>query len=138
MKKGNKNCRVWFALTEEELAELDQKYKATTCRSMSDYVRARLFEGSVTVLYRDQSLDDFLPIAGNIRDQLEGIRRNRANLLKTLRETAATDDLTALVNVLLSEEFSFKESLLYFKSVFINFFEDARRSQHLRGDEGSH
>ena len=63
-------------LTVPEYEELLQKYKTTICRKLSDYLRNVLLTGKVTVLTRNQSLDDFMAEMIALRKELNGIGNN--------------------------------------------------------------
>ena len=55
--KGKKLFRtriIGLRLTPKEYEQLEKKWKASTCRKLSDYVRRILFEKPIVTTYRDQ------------------------------------------------------------------------------------
>lgn len=74
--KNNRTRLVTLRLTKEEYQQLESKFKVTTCRKMSDYMRKVLLTGKVTVLTRDQSLDDFMTEMILLRNELSAIGSN--------------------------------------------------------------
>jgi X-Pro dipeptidyl-peptidase C-terminal non-catalytic domain len=56
----NRSRLVGLRFTPEEYLLLHDKYKATTCRQLSEYIRRILFEKKITVFTRNQSMDDFM------------------------------------------------------------------------------
>lgn len=74
--KNNRTRLVTLRLTKEEYGQLERKFKATTCRKMSDYLRSVLLKGKVTVLTRNASLDDFMTELILLRNELNAIGNN--------------------------------------------------------------
>ncbi len=58
--RQNKSKRVTVRFTEDEYKGLFDKFKQTTCRKISDYIRKILLGKIVIVKQRDQSLDEFM------------------------------------------------------------------------------
>lgn len=71
-------------LTPEEYDVLYKQFKATTCRKLSQYVRAKLFDQNITVFYRNQSLDDFMTALLLLRTELTKIGNNFNQAVKRL------------------------------------------------------
>ncbi len=90
--KNNRTKLVTLRLTPAEYELLNGRFKATTCRKLSDYLRKVLLTGKVTVLTRNKSLDDFMTEMIELRNQLSAIGNNfnqavrRLHLLRTLAE----------------------------------------------------
>ena len=86
MKKENsiRSRRIELLLTPEEYAKIDQKWKASTCRSRSDYSRRHLLDKPITTYYRNQSLDDFMEETILLRNELIAIGNNLNALVKKL------------------------------------------------------
>lgn len=74
--KDNRTKIVTLRLTPAEYEQLNKKLKATTCRKLSDYIRKVLFTGKVTILTRNQSLDDFMTEMIQLRNELSAIGNN--------------------------------------------------------------
>ena len=62
--------RLCTYLTQEEYNKVLKEYKATPCMNFSEFIRDRLNRKPETVIYRNQSADDFLLIALGLKDQL--------------------------------------------------------------------
>jgi len=78
MKRENSNRTriVGLRFTPEEYAKIEKKWKASTCRKLSDYIRKHLFEKSINTTYRNQSLDDMIHEMTQLFKQLNGIGNN--------------------------------------------------------------
>jgi MobC-like protein len=63
-------------LRTEEHEKLMKKFKATTCRKVSEYVRNCLFEKPITTLHRNASLDQGLQELSLLREELRAIGQN--------------------------------------------------------------
>ncbi len=83
-ENSNRSRRITLRLTPEEYAKIEHKYKASTCRKLSDYVRKHLFDKPVTTTYRNQSLDDFIEETVVLRNELSAIGNNVNQVVKKL------------------------------------------------------
>ncbi|MEJ7680249.1 MAG: plasmid mobilization relaxosome protein MobC [Segetibacter sp.] len=63
---------------------MEKKWKASTCRKLSDYGRRSLFEKPIVTTYRNQSLDDLMAEAMKLRNELNGIGNNFNQAVKRL------------------------------------------------------
>ncbi len=90
--KNNRTKLITFRLTLAEYEQLKSRFKATTCRKFSDYLRKVLLTGKVTVLTRNRSLDDFMTEMIELRNQLSAIGNNlnqavhKLHILNTIPE----------------------------------------------------
>lgn len=90
--KDNRTKVITLRLTAAEWEQLNSRFKATTCKKFSDYLRKVLLTGKVTVLTRNQSLDDFMAEMIELRNQLSAIGNNynqavhKLHILKTIPE----------------------------------------------------
>lgn len=86
MKRENSNRtrKITLRLTAEEYVKIEQKWKASTCRKLSDYLRKHLFDKSITTTYRNQSLDDFIEETIVLRKELNAIGINLNQTVKKL------------------------------------------------------
>lgn len=86
MKKENSNRTriVGLRFTPDEYAKIERKWKASTCRKLSDYIRRHLFEKSINTTYRNQSLDDMIHEMTQLFRQLNGIGNNFNQAVKKL------------------------------------------------------
>lgn len=61
MRKPNKNPRRTFGvyMDQAEQEQMLQTMASTNCRSISEYIKKMIFSKPITILYRNQSFDDF-------------------------------------------------------------------------------
>ncbi len=83
-ENSNRTRIIGLRLTPKEYAIIERKWKASTCRKLSDYVRCNLFEKPVTSYYRNQSLDDFMAEMVLLRNELNHIGNNFNQAVKRL------------------------------------------------------
>lgn len=83
-KKSNRTRIIGLRLTPEEYAAIERKWKASTCRKLSDYARQKLFDKPITNYYRNQSLDDFMAEMAQLRKELNHIGNNFNQAVKRL------------------------------------------------------
>ena len=62
--------------TAAEYNMLERRFKATTCRQMSEYLRSCLLNKPVTVKHRDASLDEFMLEFMRLRKELSALGNN--------------------------------------------------------------
>jgi hypothetical protein len=86
MKKENPNRSriIGIRVTPQEYAEINSRFKATTSRKLSDYLRHVLLNGSVTIRTRDQSLDDFMALLIDLRKEFNAAGNNLNQSVKKL------------------------------------------------------
>src|SRR5260370_38484889 len=86
MKKQNPNRSrsIGIRLTPQEYAEINSRFKATTSRKLSDYLRHVLLNGSVTIRTRDQSLDDLMAVLIQLRTEFNAAGNNLNQSVKKL------------------------------------------------------
>ena len=83
-ENSNRTRIIGLRLTPEEYAKIERKWKASSCRKLSDYVRHKLFEKPVTSYYRNQSLDEFMAEMVLLRNELNHIGNNFNQAVKRL------------------------------------------------------
>lgn len=83
-------------MTSEELEEVYQHSKSSTCRSLTEYVKKVLTKKPVTVKVRNQSQDDLLAAMIGIKDRLDQLAEQARdkNESELLREIADIRNLT--------------------------------------------
>lgn len=84
-ENSNRTRIIGLRLTPTEYAKIERKWKASTCRKLSDYVRHNLFEKPVTSYYRNQSLDEFMAEMILLRNELNHIGNNFNQAVKRLQ-----------------------------------------------------
>ena len=81
---ANRTRVIRLRLTADEYANLDKKWKKSTCRAMSDYVRRSIFEKTITATYRSQSVDDLVGELAVLKRELNAIGNNWNQSVKRL------------------------------------------------------
>ena len=75
---------IGLRLTAEEYEKIEKRFKNSTSRKLSEYVRCLLFNKPVTVFQRNQSLDDFMAEMIQLRTELNNIGNNFNQAVKKL------------------------------------------------------
>jgi hypothetical protein len=75
-ENNNPTKIIILRLAPAEYEQLKNKFKTTTCRKLSEYIRKVLLTGKVTVLTRNQSLDDFMAEMIALRNELSALGSN--------------------------------------------------------------
>ena len=84
-RENSKRTRiVGLRFTPKEYAKMERKWKNTTCRKLSEYIRKYLFDKPFTTNYRNQSLDDFMMEMMRLRGELNAIGNNFNQAVKKL------------------------------------------------------
>jgi hypothetical protein len=83
-ENSNRTRIIGLRLTPEEYAKIERKWKASTCRKLSDYIRKHLFDKPIVTTYRNQSLDDFMEETIVLRNELNAIGNNINQAVKKL------------------------------------------------------
>jgi len=78
MKRENSNRTriVELRLTREEYAQIERKFKASTCRKLSDHIQNHLFNKPIVTTYRNQSLDDLMEETIVLTNEINAIGNN--------------------------------------------------------------
>lgn len=86
MEKENSNRTriVGLRFTPQEYKKIERKWKASTCRKLSDYIRKYLFNKPITTNYRNQSLDEFMSEMIKLRGELHAVGNNFNQAVKKL------------------------------------------------------
>src|SRR5690554_3095123 len=86
MGRGNPNRTriIGLRLTPKEYGTIERRWRASTCRKLSDYVRQKLFDKPITNYYRNQSLDELMEETGRLRKELNHIGNNFNQAVKRL------------------------------------------------------
>lgn len=84
-KKLSRSRSIGLRITVEEYEQLEKKWKASTCRKLSNYMRRSLFERPIVTTYRNQSLDDFMSEAMKLRNELNSMGNNFSQAVKKLQ-----------------------------------------------------
>ena len=91
-ENSNRTRRIALRLTPEEYAKIEQKWKSSTCRKLSDYVRKHLFNKPIVTTYRNQSLDDYMEETIILCTELNSIGNNFNQAVKKLHTLQQTPE----------------------------------------------
>lgn len=83
-KNSNRTRIVGLRFTLEEYAKIERKWKSSTCRKLSDYIRKYLFNKPITTNYRNESLDEIMHEMIRLRNELHAIGNNFNQAVKKL------------------------------------------------------
>ncbi len=81
---SNRTRIIGLRLTPDEYAKIEKKWKASTCRKLSDYVRRSLFDKPVVTTYRNSSQDDLMAELTRLRSELNAVGNNFNQAVKKL------------------------------------------------------
>jgi hypothetical protein len=86
MESGKKNRTKWLhlRLTDPEYRQIKNKFDKTTCRKMSDYVRAVIFGHAVITTYRNASIDGMMAEMAVLNKELNAIGNNINQMAKKM------------------------------------------------------
>lgn len=95
MKKedSNRTRIVGLRLTPDEFKIIEARWKASTCRKLSDYLRQCIFQRPIVKTYRDRSLDDFMSEMILLRNELNRVGNNFNQSVKKLHTLNTIADL---------------------------------------------
>lgn len=93
--KANRTRTLGLRLTQQEYSALYRKYKATTCRKLSEYIRRQIFEKPVTTTYRNISQDEAIAELTLLRRDLNGLANNFNQSVKRLHTLQQISDFKA-------------------------------------------
>ena len=83
-ENSNRTRIVGLRFTPEEYKKMERKWKTSTCRKLSDYIRKRLSDKPVTTNYRNQSVDEFMLEMIRLRRELNALGNNFNQAVKRL------------------------------------------------------
>ncbi len=80
----NRNRIAAARFTAAEFAVIERRFKATTCRQMSEYLRKCILHKPLTVKYRNESLDEMMLEIIRLRKELNALANNFNQAVKKL------------------------------------------------------
>lgn len=83
-KNENKSRFVGLRMTPAEYDKIEKKWKASTCRKLSEYIRDHLLGKPIVTTYRNRSMDDFMTEAIRLKQELNAIGNNFNQTVKKL------------------------------------------------------
>src|ERR1700734_2519786 len=122
-KKELRSRNFTIRLTPEEYAGLQERFHGTTHRVFSDYIRDLIHQRPVTTRYRNQSLDEFIPVALALKNELQAIGRNFNQALKRINSLPHAGDLKDNLEYFAAEEFAVQQKVEEIKNCLIKIYE---------------
>ncbi|HEV3413391.1 MAG TPA: plasmid mobilization relaxosome protein MobC [Puia sp.] len=122
-RKELRSRNLIVRLTPEEYADLQEKFHATTHRVFSDYIRDLIHERPVTTRYRNQSLDEFIPVALALKNELQTIGRNFNQAVRRLNNLTQAGELKDSLEYFAAEEFTVQEKVEEIKNCLIKIYD---------------
>ncbi|WP_231596111.1 plasmid mobilization protein [Sphingobacterium endophyticum] len=83
-EKSNRTRIIGLRLTEVEFNNIEIRWKASTSRKLSDYIRKCIFRKKIIMTYRNRSLDEFMEEMILLRKELNAIGNNFNQSVKRL------------------------------------------------------
>jgi hypothetical protein len=80
---SNIHC-IYVGLKLEEYAKIELQYKASTCRNKSEYIRNLIYNRPITILYRNQSLDNLIEEMVILNNEINAIKNDLSKTLEIL------------------------------------------------------
>jgi hypothetical protein len=117
-------------LTPTEYATLREKFKTTTYRIFSDYIRGLLSGEPIIKKYRNQSLDEFELTAIQIKRELENIRRDFGNALQHLKSLSSWPPAKEALEYLIAAETDLRKKQAAIQSTLINIYEKCSQERN--------
>ena len=115
--------RLLVRLTMDEYDRLNKKYRSTTYRTLSEYHRALLLQLPVSVHFRNQSLDEFLPIAIAIKDDLNACVKDFSEAVVKIGGLSANGGMGAEPGYYDLVQFSLLQKVEEIKSMLIKIYD---------------
>lgn len=95
--KSNPNLRVTVRFKPEEYNQVQKKFRASTCRKLSEYIRKVALNKPVVFTYRNQTGDEFLAEMVKLKNELNAIGNNFNQSVKRLHTLDGVDEMKAWV-----------------------------------------
>ena len=96
----NRLKRVTTRFKPNEFLILDNRFKKTRFRKLSEYIRSVLLEKPITVNYRDRSMDEILEELILLRRELNAIGNNLNQAVRNINSAQGHADTRLWVNLL--------------------------------------
>jgi hypothetical protein len=102
MSEQEENRSRWYniRLKPDEYQTLNNKFKKTQFRKLSEYMRSVLLERPVTVNYRDKAMDDVLEEMILIRRELNAIGNNLNQAMRSINSAHGNADTRLWMNLM--------------------------------------
>jgi hypothetical protein len=99
-EEENRSRRITTRLKSNEFKILDDRFKKTRFRKLSEYTRSVLLEKPITVTYRDKSMDEILEELILLRRELNAIGNNLNQTVRNINSAHGNADTRLWLNLL--------------------------------------
>ena len=96
-EKVTSNLRVTVRFKPEEYKQVQKKFKSSTCRKLSEYIRKATLAKPMVFTYRNQSADEFLAEMVKLKNELSAIGNNFNQAVKRLHALDNVSEMKAWV-----------------------------------------
>ena len=103
-ENNNRKRRIYVRLTDKEFTTLESRFKSTTCRSISDYVRRCLFSKTITTITRDASADEAITQMSHLNRELNAIGSNFNQLVRKVNASSQASEVKGLLLLIESQK----------------------------------
>src|SRR5579863_9734190 len=90
--KSKRQKLIHLRVTEDEYTKLQDAFRGTTCRIFSDYLRTVLLHQPITVYYRNRTADEFVTVAIQLKNEMNGIGKNFNQVVRKINVTHSDDE----------------------------------------------
>ena len=97
---SNRNRAVTLRFTIEEYSQINNKFKASTCRGLSDYIRNHLFHRPIVTTYRNVSLDDLMEETIILTNELNAIGKKMSQIAEKINSANSSFEFTQQLTIL--------------------------------------
>jgi hypothetical protein len=88
---------VYLGIPTAEYIEIENNYKKSTCRSLSEYIRNIIIHNPITIRYRDQSLEDLIEEIASLNDHMNQVRNTAFQILEKLTSQQQTSQFNPVL-----------------------------------------
>jgi hypothetical protein len=93
MESVQRSRKVTVRFTPDEYNSINTQFRKSTAKVISDYIRAILLDGKVTLYYRNQSLDNLIGELKLLRRELSAVGNNFNQVVKKINATREASEL---------------------------------------------
>jgi len=104
MKTENRKRIVGMRFTTKEYEQIEKKWKDSTCRKLSEYLRKIIFNKPIVATYRNKSLDDLMTELIVLKKELNGVGNNFNQAVKKLHTLHQIPEFRQWIEVYESEK----------------------------------
>jgi hypothetical protein len=90
---NKKRCWISFRVKLEEYEKIHKLFRATTHRKLSEYARKVLLNKSISIKYRNASIDEFLTDMIPVKNELNAIGKNLNQAVRKLHTIDRLDEV---------------------------------------------